>query len=354
MPGPNNVYKPKMTGFLIASIALFMVVIVILIATFLILSAGGEPAVSTPAGITDKAPIHAWDTTTTPTTTVPVVPGTPPVTTAPQTPDNPPIIIPGADSLEMDISKIGQGALVLIDKSHFYTREGLVRHTELNNTIATMLGLEWIKGSEYYQKKITQQYLETNTAAAFTEMMKALYEVTGTGYVQIRNAYYYNASYTAVVDDDSLESAEHSTGCYVDLEINNNGITPLNHPTYKANYYDWLIENCWKYGFVHHRDVANKYSTFRYVGIAHAAALHKDPGLSFDTYLTSLTAYKFDGTHRKVIDNEGNEWWIYYVKAEEGAQTVYVPVLGDPKHYQVSGDNKGGFIVAVNSAQFAK
>ncbi|MBQ7355400.1 MAG: hypothetical protein IJW62_07770 [Clostridia bacterium] len=352
MPGPNNVYKPKTTGFLIATIALIMVVIVILIATILIVAAGGDASVTTDP-VNTNPPVHAWDTTI--TTTIPQTPiTTPPTTTAPQFPSTiPGVVIPGADSLEMDISKVGQGALVQIDKSHFYTRDGLVTRSEMNSTTATVLGFEWVKGSTYYQKKISQLYLEANTVEAFTEMMKALYEVTGTGIVQIRNAYYYDPAVTAVVDDNSLESVEHSTGCFVDLEINNNGITPLNHPTYKVNYYDWLVENCWKYGFVHQRDTAN-YSTFRYIGIAHAAALHNEAGLSFETYLTSLTAYKLDGDKKKVIDSEGNEWWIYYHEADNSAQTVYVPVLGDPEHYQVSGDNKGGFIVAVNTAQFAK
>lgn len=352
MPGPNNVYKPKMAGFLIATIALIMVVIVILIATILIVAAGGDASVTTDA-VNTNPPIHAWDTTI--TTTAPITPTTtPPTTTGSQTPSTTPdIVIPGADSVEMDAAKVRQGALVQIDKSHFYTRDGLVPRSEMNSTAATILGFTRIGSEQGYKLSSNTLYLDSTALEHFKDMMQDLYEVTGTGIVQIRNAYYYNATYTAITDQDSLEAAEHATGYFVDLEINDSGLYALNHTKYKEHYYDWLVENCWKYGFYHHRDTG-KYSTFRYIGIAHAAALHNEAGLSFDTYLASLTAYKLDGDKKKVIDSEGNEWWIYYHEADNSAQTVYVPVLGDPEHYQVSGDNKGGFIVAVNTAQFAK
>ncbi|MBQ8288523.1 MAG: hypothetical protein IJX76_07115 [Clostridia bacterium] len=365
MPGPSNVYKPKMAGFLIAAIALVMVVILILISTILIVASGGESGATTTVTDPNKpgytTPVQSGNNTpgvTTPsvnpgTTTVP----NPGNTTVPVNPGTDPEIDPSdVTTLELPVSKVGEGALILIDKSHFYTKEGLVARKDMNSTTAGLLGFEWVRASEYYKIPNNSLYLDAATLEAFNDMMADLYEVTGTGIVQIRNAYYYSADLTAITDQDSLESVEHSTGCVVDLEINNNGISPLTSNQYKEKYYTWFVENCWKYGFVHLRDTT-KYSSFRYVGIAHAAALHKDAAQSFETYfgtyLTSLTAFNFDNK-KKVVDNEGNEWWIYYVKAETGADTVYVPVLGDPDHYQISGDNKGGFIVAVNSAQFAK
>lgn len=368
MPGPNNVYKPKMTGFLIASIALVMVVIVILISTILILSAGGEnaPAATTTAPIFYTTPPASGTNNPTGTQTPGGDVNNPPATNPPATnpgqtqppqtnngdaPDvNPSDVI----ALDLSVADIGKGSLVLIDKNHFYTRDGLVLKSAMNSTYASILGFKAVGSNhQHYNVPVNTMYLEANTLDAFTDMMADLYEVTGTGIIQIRNAYYYKADLTAITDENSQEAVEHSTGCVVDLQIYDNGASPLNHPTYKKNYYDWLMDNCWKYGFVHLRDVENKYSTFRYVGIPHAAALHKDSNLSFETYLTSLTAYTFEN-RKKIVDNEGNEWWIYYEKAEKGAETVPVRVLGNEKYYQISGDNKGGFIVAINSTQFAK
>lgn len=353
MPGPNNVYKPKMAGFLIAAIALVMVVIVILVSTILILSAGGDgKATTAPDGV--NTPLVS--TSTTPEATDdPMTPTTPSVTTSPNDPnDDPNLVIPGAETLVMTRSQIGEGALVLIDTSHFYTKEGLVRHPSLTSATASTLGLGALSGNTgNYLLRQSSLYLELNAREAFSKMMADFAIASSSGEVQVRNAYYFDSSLTAVTDNNSRESVEHSTGCFVDLEINRGGkVYPLNHPSLKEEFYDWFIGNCWEYGFVHWRDT-EKYSTFRYVGIAHAAALHKESSVAFETYLTALTAYKYDN-RMKVTDSEGNEWWIYYVEAEDTAETIYVPVLGSPEHYQVSGDNVGGFIVAINSAQFAK
>ncbi len=347
MPRSNNVYKPKMAGVLIAAIALLMTVIVIAISAILIMSlTSSDEAPETTTG----AVLQPWYTTPAPVTT-PAPITTPPVVTQPP-PDTGDVPVPGATSVEMLASQAGQGALVLIDKNHFYTREGLVKRTEMNPTTAGILGMVHVGISDYYKIPNTFLYLDADTKIAFDRMAAALMDVTGNRNLQIRNAYYYSPDLTAITTQDAQETVEHSTGCVVDLEINNNGISPLTSNQYKETYYNWLVENCWKYGFIHLRDT-NKYSTFRYIGVAHAAALHNESSLSFENYLTSLTAYNFDN-RKKVIDSDGNEWWIYYVKAEEGAETVYVTVLGDPAHYQISGDNKQGFIVAINSAQFAK
>ena len=369
MPGPNNVYKPKMTGFLIAFIALIMVMIVILISTILILSADNENA---PAATTTEKIFYTVPTTTGNQTPNDQNPGNnqnpgdnqnpagttapnPQQTTAPNTSGDTPSVNPSdVNVLSFTAAEIGQGPLVLIDKNHFYTRDGLVNKSEMTNTLASVLGFKAV-GSNHQHFNVPRNdfYLEANTLDAFKKMMADLFDRTGDNFVQIRNAYYYNAALTAITDQDSLEAVEHSTGCVVDLQIYDGGASPLNHPTYKARFYDWLIENCWKYGFIHLRDVGNKYSTFRYVGIPHAAALHANSSLSFETYLTSLTAYTFEN-RKKVNDSEGNEWWIYYEEAEKGEEAVLVRVLGKSDYYIISGDNKGGFIVAINSTQFAK
>lgn len=343
----NNVYKPKMTAFLIATIMLVLVVIVILMSTILILSAGkGDttttPTTSwtyplmTPAATTTKAP----EVTTPPTTT----------TKQPDNPDTP--NLPGANTAVKERAESGIGSLVLVDNNHFYTREGLIRHPSLDTTTASLLGFGPLSGNTgNYKLRQGSLYLDLDAREAFNKMMADLAAIAESGEVQVRNAYYYNADLTAITDQDSLETVEHSTGFVVDLEINQAGkIYPLNHPSLKAKYYDWIMENGWKYGFIHLRDTA-KYSTFRYIGVPHAAALHKDAQLNLATYLTVVTAYNFDN-RLKVTDAEGAEWWIYYVKAE--ADVVNIPVYGDEGVYQISGDNNGGFVVAINSSKFAK
>lgn len=345
----NNVYKPKMTAFLVATIMLVLVVTVILLCTVLILSVGGKGAATTTPG-TSWNPVYTTPSVTT-NAPNPVVTTTPATNTTTKKPDVPPTPnIPGAETVMMDKSASGHGSLVLVDNNHFYTREGLIRHPSMNTSTASKLGFGALSGSTgYYKLRQGSLYLDLSARSAFNQMMADLAS-TSSGDVQVRNAYYYNADLTAITDQDSLETVEHSTGLVVDLEINQDGkIYPLNHPSLKSTFYDWLVENCWKYGFIHLRDTA-KYSTFRYVGIPHAAALHKDASMSLSTYLLAITAYNFDNK-MKVTDANGSEWWIYYVKAE--ADTVAIPVLGDDSVYQISGDNQGGFVVAIDSSKFA-
>lgn len=346
----NNVYKPKMTAFLIATIMLVLVVIVILLSTVLILSAGSKGAATTTTPSATWTPSYTTPAVTT-TTKAPDVTTTPSTTTTKKPDDTPTPIIPGADTVMMDKTQSGLGTLVLVDDTHFYTREGLIRHPSLNATTASKLGFGALSGNTgNYKLRQGNLYLDLTARDAFNQMMADLAAISA-GDVQVRNAYYYSADLTSITDQDSLETVEHSTGLVVDLEINQDGkIYPLNHPGLKATFYDWLVENCWKYGFIHLRDTT-KYSTFRYIGIPHAAALHKDANMTLSTYLTVLTAYNFD-TRMKVTDANGSEWWIYYVKAEE--DIVAIPVLGDESVYQISGDNQGGFIVAIDSSKFAK
>lgn len=345
----NNVYKPKMAAFLIATIMLVLVMVVIVLSTILILSAGVKGTTTT---TTASSYTPTWTTTPATTTTpAPVVTTTPSVTTTkkPDVPDTP--IIPGADTVVMEKSQVGLGSLVLIDNQHFYTKEGLIRHPSLNASTASKLGFGALSGNTgHYKLRQGNLYLDLDARGAFNQMMADLAAISS-GDVQVRNAYYYSADLTAITDQDSLETVEHSTGRVVDLEINQDGkIYPLNHPSLKATFYDWIVENCWKYGFIHLRDTS-KYSTFRYIGVPHAAALHKDAQMNFSTYLTVVTAYNFDN-RMKVTDANGAEWWIYYVKAE--SDVVNIPVLGDESVYQISGDNQGGFIVAIDSSKFAK
>lgn len=344
----NNVYKPKMTAFLIATIMLVLVVIVILMSTVLILSAGKGETTTTPAY--SWTPSYSNPVVT--TTKAPVVTTTPATTTTknPDVPDTP--VIPGTTIVVKDLADSKIGSLVLVDKNHFYTRDGLVPRGSMNTTTASLLGFGALSGGTgNYKLSKGSMYLDLDARSAFNKMMEDLAAVAESGDVQVRNAYYYSADLTAITDQDSLETVEHSTGFVLDLEINKEGkIYPLNFPSMKAKFYDWLLENCWKYGFIHLRDTGS-YSTFRYIGISHAAMLHKDAQLNFQNYLTMLTAYNIDNK-LKVTDSTGAEWWIYYVKAENNA--VNVPVYGDESVYQISGNNVGGFVVAINSSKLAK
>ena len=114
--------------------------------------------------------------------------------------------------------------------------------------------------------------------------------------------------------------------------------------------YDWIYQNCHKYGFVVRypadkaaiTGVGNYEECFRYVGAAHAYVM-KTNHMCLEEYLTSLRSYTKDAP-LSVTTEDNATYEIYYVAAV-GTETP-VPVPTDAT-YTVSGDNEGGFIVTV-------
>ena len=332
-----NVYRPKLTGIVIASVLLVMMVLIVVVSTIFIVFADrfdqGTPD-------TDQDDPHSAVTTTE---------ASKQTTSNQQEPITEPEIIKPS-YIEVDSGLVKSGTAILIDETHLYTREGLINYRDITADKAEKLGFAVIPEVPEYSRSNYNLYLTKDACAAFQDMTKQLAADVGTA-LHVRYAYYYQAGLTSIQSLDDLEAFEHSTGLMVDLQCNENGgLYNLTHTKQKA-YYEWLRENCYKYGFIWVRD-NNVYSTFRYVGIPHAAAMHKMGVETISDYHAAISAYTFTGNY-KVSDTHGNEWWIYYAAAEEGADTVKIAVIGDESNYQISGTNNGGLIIAINSTSFA-
>ncbi|MBR2131950.1 MAG: hypothetical protein IJ955_05310 [Oscillospiraceae bacterium] len=344
MAQQSNVYRPKTTGFLIAAILLVMLVVLVLVSTILIVFAGrSDGGVTTTAGEDDD---HPAVTTKAPSKTTTVT------TTKPEDPE---IIKPGY--IELDRSKMNEGTLLLIDPDHLNLRSGLVDRKNMTADQLNALGFVQIPGDTgYFSRKDYSLYLDREAYTAFEAMTKDLSAAVGSN-LQVRNAYYYKEGFAEMrVDEngnpniDDLEMMEHSTGMVLDLQISvNNAQYSLTHQS-QQNYYNWLKDNCYQYGYIWVRDITNKYSTFRYVGIPHAAAMRK-LAVDLPDYISALSPYTFQ-SHLTVSDAGGNEWWIYYVKAEQAITKV--AVIGEENCYMISGDNDSGFVIALNSTLFSK
>lgn len=143
--------------------------------------------------------------------------------------------------------------------------------------------------------------------------------------------------------------SEHQTGYVVDFSLHDSeGI--ITEFTGEGEY-SWIQENCAKYGFVL-RYTADKsditgYAAeswhFRYVGQPHAEYMTQN-NLALEEYLNLLKSYTAQNP-LTVTDLELNNWNIYYVAAEAGANTQ-IPVSHD-NEYSISGNNVDGFIVSV-------
>lgn len=355
----NNVYKPKSTGFLIASFLLVLLIIAVLVSAVLLATSNtndkeqttastktDKPAVSTGEGtVAGSETSSPTGTDDTPETSVPAT------TDAPDTPNTPSRtptkVSPTESTVEAASDAMHEGSLLLLNDKYTYQKDPalLISRSDMGSLTAERrlerYNFELVTGATgNYTVAGSNRFLDKDALYYFNEMTADYVKESGNKDVQVRNAYYYSGT--------DKESIEHATGYYLDLQIfRSTGTYPLNYETFKREYYDWFVDNCWKYGYVHVRDTGS-YSTFRFVGAAHAAYMNKK-GLDLEGYLAEVTQYTRN-SYLQVTDGFGWEWWIYYVKAL--GETTEIPVIGNEVSYDISGDNLNGYIVAVNTSCF--
>ncbi len=115
----------------------------------------------------------------------------------------------------------------------------------------------------------------------------------------------------------------------------------------------WLKRNAHRFGIIERytkdkADLTGKDAEsdhFRYVGIAHASYMYQK-NLCFEEYLEEIKAYGPDN-RLVVTDDNGYSWSVYYIAANMTGETTLVLPKGVV--YEISGNNKDGFIVSVKS-----
>ncbi len=264
----------------------------------------------------------------------------------------------GNKTVTVENDKIFSGPLILLGETSLYQRpvEELITRAEMGKLTASKVRSDYnfinLSGGHTgdFILKDNLLYLDADTAAAFRKMMAAYVAETGHKNIWLRNAYYYDKSEDIASTEDINEALlnPHAAGLAVDIQISTeNGQLPLKnaysgYPS--AEYYDWFVTNCHKYGFIHTGDT-NSYSTFRYVGVAHATYMAKN-NISLEEYLNAVKANT--SQNRLVIsDDSGKEWWVYYVYSSE-EETTSVTVFGDL--YTISGNNTDGFVVTIDTS----
>ncbi|MGM9637000.1 MAG: hypothetical protein ACI3YK_03335 [Eubacteriales bacterium] len=375
--GIDNVYKPKKTPLLIGVILLVLVVIIIGLTAFLLLrgegdeplpvdktttqsantSAGNTPVISDPTATTDVSttptPSGTQDVPSTGAATTPAEskPTEPAITTTTRRYDQ---SDPVAITVEATVTDMFRGSLVLIDENHRYniSVEKLIGRTEMNglssSTLMSEYGFVKVASSPYYTRKSTTLFLNAEANTEFVNMMNAFAAETGNTDVQLRNAYYY---------DKDEQVSYNCTGLYVDLEIHKEeGLYPLNYETFRSDYYDWFIDNCYRFGFIHMWEIKSssgqdQYSTFRYVGIPHATYMHYNNIGDLEDYLEILKTHPIEKV-LTITDDDDVAWQVYYVPATAG--TTEIVLTGTPNSYTISGNNTDGYIVTINTAYFSR
>ncbi len=345
----DNIYKPKATGPILAGLALVLVLAVIVSVVCIIALSPSNNADDPQSSTTTTASTTTTTTTTTTSKEEGTQPVTPPDNPGDNDPETPPVL--QATQISVPSDNAYKGPLLLIDGTNFYhvPESDLLTRSEMAQLTASQLLSKYNfknvylnTGGNYFVKKSEGYYLNVDTLSALNQMMAAFATESGHKDVQLRNAYYYDPAETPF--------CMNATGYCIDLEINVDGrIQPLKHELFREEYYNWFINNCAKFGFIHTGDTKSStneelYSSFRYVGIAHASYM-TDNSMSLETYLDTVKNHTFD--NRLVLTGaDGNEWWVYY--AAGTGESTPIKVIGE--NYSISGNNYDGFVIAINAS----
>lgn len=202
---------------------------------------------------------------------------------------------------------------------------------------------------------------------ALNDMLLDFYNATGNDGVMVR-AGHRTYEYQQGLYDDELKKtgqassalvampgySEHHTGLAVDFTTYRNGV-------YKdfdgKGDYSWIMDNCYKYGFVNRYPEGKQSLTmidnepwhFRYVGVVHATVM-KNYDLCLEEYISFLKNYTIKNGFLSVTTDDGSQYIIIYTPKSNGdATSVYLPQIDrDTKQlypYEISGNNVDGWIV---------
>ena len=145
--------------------------------------------------------------------------------------------------------------------------------------------------------------------------------------------------------------SEHETGLVFTMQTYDS--TSKRTDLSKNLNYNWIYENCAKYGIICRYPDGKSAATgidgyehcFRYVGVPHATYITNN-NLCLEEYVDLLKTNYAGDAHLSINAADGNTYEVYYIPAGAGElTTVSVP---QNYEYTVSGDNIGGFIVTVN------
>ena len=241
------------------------------------------------------------------------------------------------------------GDLVLVNNSHAYTFPNSTDHLD------EIYAMYDSHNPRLYIQSGISTYMDKDALVALDKMLVAFHTATGKDNVQIRDAYRDHARQQELCDlgySDILPGrSDHHTGlgCALRYVLETGGKDVAYDLSTDATY-NWLFENCHKYGFVirYPDDKADQTGVsdynyyFRYVGIPHATYMVSE-GLCMEEYIEELKEYDNEDP-LEINAADGKTYEVYYV-AVEGSATVKHPTN---YAYTVSGTNEGGVVITVD------
>lgn len=198
--------------------------------------------------------------------------------------------------------------------------------------------------NEFYSLVDEKVYLNNKAADALNRMMEDYANATSLADFIV---YGTTDTYTGEGSFCPKAFSDSKTGYCVDLALNAYG-SVLTYDGYDAE--GWIVENCWKYGFIVRYPEGKKQQTgndycpwhLRYVGETHAAIM-ANKNMCLEEYVEFLEQYTFEEPYSFAFN--GSSYQVYAVTGTEDTFTTRVPVSGN---YEISGDNRDSFIITVH------
>lgn len=237
----------------------------------------------------------------------------------------------GSSELSISDFSISEGSLVLIDSQHSagtYSADGMISLKDYQNNFYSVIG----RGIR----------LKQESAEALNSMMYDYYNAT-----QLQNFAVYGTTDTYFGEDSPCPKyfQESISGYCIDLAVmyNNQLVQYDGNDTEK-----WIIENCYKYGFIvrypyDKTDITGEeYCPWhlRYVGTVHSTAMH-NKNLCLEEYIESIKDFNYE--QPMLLSIEEKIYRVYYIKADD-INSARVPIHGN---YDISGNNIDGYIITL-------
>ena len=195
--------------------------------------------------------------------------------------------------------------------------------------------------NEYYTLCEEDISLNADAANALNTMMEDYQNETSLADFIV---YGTTETYTGDYSYCPKEFSESMSGYCIDLALNAGG-TVLSYDGCDAE--GWIVENCWRYGFIvrcpdgKKEKTGNEYCPWhlRYVGDINAAIM-KQKGLCLEEYVDFLEQYTLEEPYSFSFNNTAYQ--IYTVSGNEDKIVIRTPISGN---YEISGDNRKSFII---------
>ena len=166
-----------------------------------------------------------------------------------------------------------------------------------------------------------------------------------------------NSDYQITMGYDPADApaccSEHGTGYAFDMNVYTKSGASFRLAE-AGGIYNWIYENCAKYGFVlrYGREKTNVTGEafdadhFRYVGKGHAQYM-SEHGMALEEYIGELQKHVYGKKHLE-FSYDSVEYEAFYVNIPNDAESVTVNIPQDVS-YTVSGDNIGGVIITLHN-----